>query len=164
MKPAKKTFGAAKCLAAIAVLLGVWLVYELANDPYELERTKLLASLEDGGSGSGEQDEESLRELDYAQVLGKIGSEGRLWGRLVGKKPPAPKPPKKPDLKEMIRGLKVLTVLSANNEIQVIISDSRRRREDIYKKGDKIRKLTIDGFTSDAVALSYKGETIKLPF
>ena len=163
MKPAKKkTFGAARCLAAIAVLLGAWLVYELANDPYELERTKLLASLEDGGSG--EQDEESLRELDYAQVLGKIGSEGRLWGRLVGKKPPAPKPPKKPDLKEMIRGLKVLTVLSANNEIQVIISDSRRRREDIYKKGDKIRKLTIDGFTSDAVVLSHKRETIKLPF
>ena len=162
MKPAKKTFGAARCLAAIAVLLGAWLVYELANDPYELERTKLLASLEDGDSG--EQNEESLRELDYAQVLGKINSEGRLWGRLVGKKPPAPKPPKKPNLKEMIKGLKVLTVLSANNEIQVIISDSRRRREDIYKKGDKIRKLTIDGFTSDAVVLSHKGETIKLPF
>ena len=163
MKPAKeKTFGAAKWFAAIAVLLGAWLVYELANDPYELKRTKLLASLEDGGSG--EQGEESLRELDYAQVLGKINSEGRLWGRLVGKKPPAPKPPKKPDLKEMITGLKVLTVLSANNEIQVIISDSRRRREDIYKKGDKIRKLTIDGFASDAVVLSHKGETIKLPF
>ena len=87
-----------------------------------------------------------------------------MWGRLVQRKPRAPKPPKKPDLKEMIKGLKVLTVLSANNEIQVIIGNRQGRREGIYKKGDKIAKLTIDGFTSDAVVLSYKGETIKLPF
>lgn len=164
MKPAKKTFTMAKCLAAIAALLCAWLVHELESDPYESNKQSFLASLEGASDGGGEQDNESLLELDYARVLKTIDGKQRLWQPLVRKKRPPPRPPAKPDLKKMIRGLKVLAVLSTGNEVQAIIMDPRRRTEDVYKKGDKIGDLTIDGFTSTSVKFSHKGQKIELPF
>ena len=154
----------AKWLAVIAGVLAAWLVYELANDPYEFKKEKLLASIENVHSESSGQDEETARKVDYGQILKKMKSENRLWRPLVKKKP-RPKPrPKKPNLKQMIAGLKVLTVISAEGQVQVIVRDSRRRTQDVYKKGDRLRQLRVDRFTSNGVILSYKGYTIKLPF
>jgi len=156
-----KTLTIAKWLALLLVGLCAWLVYESVYDPHEQDRTMLNASLEQE-SGASELYNEPPQELDYEKIEQTVKSRQELWGPLVRKKPP---PPKKPDMKEKIKGLRVVTVvLSANNEFQVIIKDSNSNTENLYKKGDKIRDLTIDSFTFSEVVLSYGGERINLPF
>ena len=76
---------------AAAALLGVLLVYELATDPYEPERAKLLASLNDGESAGDAREEERVQELPHEQILAKISGEKSLWRPLI-KQPPRPKP------------------------------------------------------------------------
>jgi hypothetical protein len=165
VKTLDKMVAVAKYLAAAAVLLSVGLVYELASDPYAPERAKLTASLT-GSKGGGEPlEEESMKPLPHDKILEKIRSEQSLWRPLVKPKPrPKPKP-KPPDLKKLTSGLSVLTVIMGdNNEMQAIIRDSNTRKDNIYKKGDKIRKLTVNAVASDGVVLSLEGRTIKLRF
>jgi hypothetical protein len=155
----------AKYLVAVAALLGGLLVYELASDPYEPERARVLASLNDGDSVGDAQEEERVQELPHDQILAQISSDSGRWGPLIKRKPrPAP-PPKPPNLKQMTQGLSVLLVtMDENNVMQAIIRDANRRSDDIYKKGDQVRKLTVDEVASDGVVLSLEKHTIKLPF
>jgi len=164
VKTLDKMVRATRYLVAAAALLGVLLLYELATDPYEPERAKLLASLNDRDSSQDVQ-EERVQELPHEEILARISGEKSLWRPLI-KQPPRPKPPPKPpNLKQMTQGLTVLTVISGeNNEMQAIIRDATRRSEDIYKKGDAIRKLTVAEVASDGVVLSLEKHTIKLPF
>jgi hypothetical protein len=153
-----------KWLAAIAVILCAWLAYELTTDPYAPERDRVLALLESEASHSPGETDESERDLDYEPIIRTISIKP-LWPSLVRPPRRAPRPKPKPNLEQMTRGLKVLTVISgANDDVQAIINDSRKRSQEIYKKGDKVRELTVDSFVSDGVILSYEGETIKLPF
>jgi hypothetical protein len=165
VKALDRMMRATRYLVAAAALLGVLLVYELATDPYEPERARLLASLNDGDILEDAQGEEPVQELPHEQILAEISSDPGRWGPLIKRPPRVAPPPKPPDLKQEIQGLTVLTVVSgANNEMQAIIRDATRRTEDIYKKGDIIRKLTVDEVASDGVVLSLEKHTIKLPF
>jgi hypothetical protein len=156
---------AIKYLVAVAALLGGLLVYELASDPYEPERAKLLASLNNGDSAGDVQEEERVQELPHDKILANIRGDPGRWGPLIKPKP-RPKPaPKPPNLKQMTRGLSVLLItMDENSEMQAIIRDAKRRSDDIYKKGDQIRKLTVNKVASDGVVLSLEKQTIKLPF
>ena len=91
MKTLDRMVRAIKYLVAVAVLLSVCLVYELATDPYEPERAKLLASLNGGESAGDAREEERVQELPHEQILAKISGEKSLWSPLI-KQPPRPKP------------------------------------------------------------------------
>ena len=159
MKPTDRLFSIARSLGIIAVLLGVWLIYELVNDPYENVRP---SGPEESEPGAALLTVAPLpAELDYERIQKDIENNQRLWEPLVKKPKPAPK---KVSLKEKIKGLKVLAVISEGDQVKFIIKDPANRTEKIYQKDDKVRDLTLSGHTGTHVILSFRGETIKLPF
>jgi hypothetical protein len=138
---------------AVVVLLGIWLVYELIHDPYE---KKKAATPNPPGSGDVARAEPPAG-LDYKTIQQVISGNQRLWMPLV-QKPKRPPPP--PDLTKMTDGLQVIAILSENDELKCIIKD--KNAHTVYKKGDRVRELTVDAVTPSHIVLSYKGHTIKL--
>ena len=141
------------------MLLGTWLVYELVNDPYEQRKSAALANRIDAAPGGVADRTELPAGLDYESIQQVITSKQRLWRPLV-QKPKAL--PKKPNLKSMIQGLEIRAVLSEGNELKCIIRDKNAQTSTVYKKGDKVRELTLEAVTPTEIILSYKGQTIKL--
>ncbi len=153
MRSSEKLYAAPKWLIAVVVLLGVWLVYELINDPYESSKTETA----NPPAAREPVRPEMPAELDYKSIQQVISNNQRLWGPLVQKpKPPAPPP----NLNEMTKGLQVVAIVSENFDLKCIIKDTNTHT--VYKKGDTVRELTIDAVTPTHVVLSYKGQTIKL--
>ena len=161
MKTADRLFSIAKWLGVIVVLLFVWLVYEMVNDPYEDMRETGPPEAEPGEGTAVSAKAEGPAGLDYQRIQKDISSTQRLWEPLVKKPKPAPK---KVSLEEKTKGLKVVAAVSEGNEVKFIIRDANNNTEKIYKKGDKVRDLTLSSFTLTHVILSYGGATIKLPF
>jgi len=157
MKPTDRLFAIARWLGGVVVLLGGWLIYELVNDPYED-----VNGPPERGAGTGLLTVAPLpAELDYERIQKEIEDNQRLWEPLV-KKPKAA--PKKVSLKDKIKGLKVLAVISEGDRVKFIIKDPANNTEKIYQKGDKVRDLTLSSFTYSHIILSFGGETIKLSF
>jgi len=149
----EKIYVIPKWLMALVVLLGVWLVYELINDPYQG-----MKAAPPNPPGSGEvARSETPAGLDYKTIQQVISGNQRLWMPLVQKPKRSPPPP---DLKKMADGLQVVAIVSENDELKCIIKD--KNTHTVYKKGDTVRQLTIDAVTPSHIVLSYKGHTIKL--
>jgi len=150
----ERLYAIPKWLMAVVVLLGVWFVYELTHDPYEMKKEP--AQNRPGGSGDVARSETPAG-LDYKAIQQVISGNQRLWMPLV-KKPKRQPPP--PDLKKMTAGLQVVAIVSENDELKCIIKD--KNSHTVCKKGDTVRELTIDAVTPTHVVLSYKGHKIKL--
>jgi hypothetical protein len=161
MKSAAELLSIARWLGIVVVLLGVWLIYEMANDPYESVRTAALAKPAAGGDGGGLAVAEPPAELDYEEIQKDIEGNQRLWEPLV-KKPKAA--PKKVSLEQKIKGLRVVAAISEGDQVKFIIQDQTNNTERIYEKGDKVRDLTFSSFTFTHIVLSYGGETIKIRY
>ena len=161
MKPADKLFSIARWLGIVVVVLGVWLVYELANDPYESVRETGLAKPAPGGDAGGLAVAKPPTELDYEEIQKDIEGNQRLWEPLIKKPKP---PPEKINLEEKIKGLKVVAAISEGGQVRFIIQDTTNKTERVYEKGDKVRDLTLSSFTFTHIVLSYGGETIKMPY
>ncbi len=161
MKSADRLLSVAKWLGIVVVLLGVWLIYELANDPYASLRTAALAkpapAVGEGNLGVPEPP----TGLDYNEIQKVIGGNQRLWEPLVKKPKP---PPQKVSLEEKIKGLRVVAAISEGDQVKFIIQDQTNNTERVYEKGDKVRDLTLSSFTFNHIILSYGGETIKVPY
>lgn len=160
MKLANNTYAKARYLGLLALALCGWLAYELVSDPYAEQKAAILAP-DKNPNPVAASNEEPASDLNYDKIQTTANTKQTLWGLLV--REPAAAPPK-PDLNRMIQGLSVVTVVSANNEVQAIIKDVNGNTDQLYKKGDRIREFTIDGFTRSEVILSYQGEKVKLPF
>jgi len=159
VKTADRLSSIARWLAGIAVVLCVWLVYELVDDPYRDARTSVITGR--GGTTTAVDVAESPTPLDYQRIQNDITSTQRLWEPLVKKPEP---PPKKVSLEEKIKGLKVVAVVSEGDQVKFIINDATNKTEKVYKKGDKVRDLTLSSFTYTYIILSFGGESIKVPF
>ncbi len=141
----------------LAVLLLGW-VYVITHDPYVEARGEMLALLET----EPEELEELPKpeELDYEGIQARVSGARGVWGPLI--KPPPPAPPKPPDLSKEIQGLTVATVIGqVGSDVEVIIRDPKSGTQR-YKKGDKLRNLTIKEFTSTGVVLERDGRTVEL--
>jgi hypothetical protein len=159
VKTPDRLFSIARWLACIAVVLCVWLIYELVNDPYENAQPPVPA---DRGDGTAVVDvAESPTPLDYQRIQNDIKSTQRLWEPLVKKPKP---PPKKASLEQKIKGLKVVAAISEGDQVKFIIRDTTNNTEKVYKKGDKVRDLTLSSFGYTHIVLSFGGETIKVPY
>lgn len=157
MRPTDRLFSIARWLGIIVVLLGVWLIYELVNDPYEN-----VNGPPERGPGTGLLTVAPLpAELDYEVIQKGIEDNQRLWEPLVKKPKPAPK---KVSLEQKIKGLRVLAAISEGDQVKFIIKDPANNTEKIYEKGDKVRDLTLSSFTYRHIVLSFGGETVKLPY
>ena len=161
MNSAAGLLSIARWLGIVVVLLGVWLIYEMANDPYESVRTAAVAKPAPGGGGDDLTVAEPPTGLDYEEIQKVIEGNKRLWEPLVKKPKP---PPKKASLEDKIKGLKVVAAISEGDQIKFIIKDQTNNTERVYEKGDKVRDLTLSSFTFNHIVLSYGGETIKMPY
>ena len=153
---ALRTIGTALLVLLVVLLLG-W-VYVITHDPYVAARGEMLALLET----EPEELEELPKpeELDYDGIQAQVTGARGVWGSLI--KPPPDPPPKPPDLSKEIQGLSVLTVIGqVGSGVEVIIRDPKSGTER-YKQGDKIRDLTIKGFTFSGVILERDGRTVEL--
>lgn len=161
MKPADRLALITRRFAYIGIVLCVWLLWEAANDPYKYLRSADQAELwPENGSGVSAS-AEIPAELDYETIQKNISGAERLWAPLVKK--PAP-PPRKINMKEKVKDLKVLAVISEGHEVRFIIRDTKSNTQKVYKKGDSVRDLTLTGWSYGYLVLSYKGESIKLSF
>jgi|GEM_PF-2912499 len=161
MKSAARLLSIARWLGIVVVLLGVWLIYEMANDPYESVRTAAPAKLAAGGGAGGLAVAEPPTELDYKEIQKDIEGNQRLWEPLVKKPKP---PPQKTSLDQKIKGLKVVAAISEGDQVKFIIQDQTNNTERVYEKGDKVRDLILSSFTFNHIVLSYGGETIKVSY
>jgi len=160
VKSTDRLFSMAKWLGIVVILLFVWLVYEMVNDPYEDMREAGPPEADPGEGTAVSGQAEGSTGLDYEGIQENIEGAQRLWEPLVKKPKP---PPKKISMEEKVKGLKVVAAVSEGDEVKFIIRDAKDNTEKLYKKGGKVRDLTLSSFTLTHVILSFGGESIKMP-
>lgn len=119
------------------------------------ENVQALSQKEKKGEGSLSAEDSKKPYMYYAAELEKRN----IFGPSLYAENPAS--PGEPALKESIKDLNLLGIVSGKNP-QAIIEDKKEGKTHFVNKGDSIGPLRVEEITEDRVILNYRGERLDL--